>query len=517
MRSAMSMSPQDQMPPVAPAEPPKARASGTLRNFYNWCLDHDFLCALYVLAVMLALAALSAPIGIHSVQFDGWIEYSRPIEATATQVGSAARADGRAAVETVRHRIPFVPGQAVEAQRTTKEVGYLMALNWALYSVLVVPVMTLFILRLWRTMPETLAGAAARGLIRSPDLSLLSEEAATGRWRQLRRTCAGLFAILVFCVVAFVGWDWWEVVGHPITDPSILSGLGLWDNSLEFDWSIACLYPSGPGSCGGVFAFGLVAYLLIAIGSVALAFASCVVAAIYVAYLCGGLGRREARFTHVVVPSVDGDSRGGFEIFGSFFSALFGLSISVVIGCLMMIIQNAYLRDPDDGDVFTFMFGDLGTLVRGVRTANVESAFDFAWVEWLFDPADRVFGNQQTGIGLLLLAMTVILSTGMSWWLLRQTAQDAQTRSWKEAPALATEFGLDEASFREQIRTMDFWPVGWMNQNQLLVLLLSLMASVFSYRLMLLPAAWVAVQGGQAIWKLFAGRAARRRDRFSLP
>jgi hypothetical protein len=409
-------------------------------------------------------------------------------------------------METVRERIPFVAGQTEDATRVTKEVGYLMALNWGLYSVLVVPFMTLFILRLWRTMPEALTLAATRGLIRRGDLGRLSSEEVATRWVRARRTCAGLFFLLFLFVAAFVGWDWWEVVGHPIIDPSVLSGRTLQDKSLEFDWSIACVYPDGPSSCGGVFVFGLVAYVLIAMGSVAVAFASCVVAALFVAYLSGGLGPRSERFVHVAIPCDSTDDRGGFEIFGSFFSALFGLCIAVVIGCLTMIIQNAYLRDTQFGDVFNFMFSDLGKMVDSLQAATLKNALEFEWVGWLFKPADRVFGNQQTGIGLLLLAITVILSTGMSWWLLRQTAREARRRSLANAATLAAECGMSESDFRAQLDRMDFWPVGWMKQNQLFILLLSLLASVFSYRLMLLPVAWVAVQGGKAIWDLFRAR-----------
>ncbi|RYG14487.1 MAG: hypothetical protein EON96_11745, partial [Caulobacteraceae bacterium] len=262
-----------------------------IRGWGDWAGENVFLCWAYVTIVMMVLAVVSVPIGIHAVGFSGALDLTPP------------------------DPVEFGAGKRVPV----KEVGYLFALNWAPYSVLVIPLMMVFVIRLWRCMPETLRAVASAGVLRSEGLARLDPEQIASRWQALQRRCIGVFALIFVCVLAFMLYDWWDVVARPILFPDTLRGLALSDPSMEFDWSIACRYPEANVSCVADGVFGAVAYVLIAGLSTAIAFASCITAVLFVVYVCGVSGSRADRFHHVAMPCGGKDQRGGFEHFEAFF------------------------------------------------------------------------------------------------------------------------------------------------------------------------------------------------------
>jgi len=342
-------------------------------------------------------------------------------------------------------------------------------------------------------------------MIRDGNFKRVDESALTAAWTRSYKQANAIFFVIFFCVFVFAMWDWWTSVATPILNRRVLNGVVLTDPVFEFDWSIACLYRSSQIACGPLLAFGIVAYVLIAGLGTSIAFATCICALFYVTFVCGFAGNKRRGWVLVAVPSRDGDHRCGFGNFGRFFTALVGLSIGVVVGSLLMIIQNNYLRDGDSKNVFDFIFGDAATMVASIQGATLSQLLEFSWLKWLFAPASVMLGNPDTGIGILLFTLTAVVVVGMSWGLLRSAAHAARENSLAHVRVLAQESGLSEKTVRRHLQEMDFWPIGWLKLNQLIILMIGSIAAIMSYRLLLLPVGWLALQGAQQIVQLWKG------------
>jgi hypothetical protein len=456
------------------AEAKAGRGRG-LENVLAWCGDNLHLCWAYVALAMFILAALSVPFGISSVAFDGRL----------TGVGEVA----------------LDPG-------VTKEVGYLFALNWSLYSIVILPLMAIFAIRVWTAMPETINALTEAGMIRDGDFKRVEAEVVLAKWRQVHRGCGFLFGAVFVCIFIFVMADWWTVVAQPILQPETLRGVTLDDPIREFDWSIACLYEGSRVGCGPLLVFGFAGYAAIAGLATALTFATCLSGLFFVAFMCGVTANRRRGWTLTAIPSA-ADDRGGFGLFSSFFTAFLCLSLCVAGGCLLMVIQNAYLRDPSSGDVMAFMFGDGRKMVDSVLSLPAGEIPGWL-VAWLFEPAVKVYANPQTGVGILIYALTAVAAVGVSWGLLRSTARTARDGALANSAALAAELGVTNRVLRGRLKAMEFWPIGWLRLNQLVLLVVSLMLALASYRLLLVPVGLIALLGAGNLLKAFAARRAVR-------
>ncbi|MEN5147397.1 hypothetical protein [Brevundimonas diminuta] len=434
-----------------------------------WAGDNLHLVWAYVALAMFLLVLASLPLGVWSTPFNGVLK-------DGAQVG----------VEGV------------------KEVGYLFALNWSLYSVAVLPFMAVFAVRVWVAMPETIQALSAAGMIRDAAFARVPGEAVLERWRKVHRGCFLLFFIIFICVMLFVMTDWWGVVAEPILYPATLTGVTLADPVREFDWSVASLYEGSTVSKYPLLAFSFVGYVLVAGIATAVAFATCLSGLFFVAFMCGVTANRRRGWTLAAMPAKE-DDRGGFRIFSPFFTAFICLSFTVAVGCLLMVIQNAYLRDPTSPNVFAFMFQDGGRLAHIVETSSLTTILQDA-ADWLFEPAMKVAANPQTGVGILVYAFTALAAVAVSWGLLRSTARVAQAFSLEHSPALAAELGVTNRVARGRLRDMELWPIGWMRLNQLVILVLAMALALLSYRLILAPAGLVAFLGVNSVIKIFVRR-----------
>lgn len=440
-------------------------------------------------AFALALGVAAIALRIDSVEFDGRIDGGRVIPFTAAEAASLGR--GEALVP------PATDARDPTSRVARKEVGYVFAPNWALYSLVVVPLMFVQIVRVWARMRSSLAAVARAGMVRDAALARIEPERLDREWRGTLRACAAVFGLIFLATFTFVAFDWWTVVLMPIARPDMISeGMTLADPVQEFDWSIASLYPTENVGRVAVAIFGLAAYLFVAVFATAAAFATCIAALVFVFFICGETGRRRHSWRLVAMPCSADDNRGGFGHFAPFFSSLFGLCLAVVVGCLLMMIQNAYLRDPTTTDVANFLFGNGADLVREFKAQSMLDFWDWL-LKWLLTPIRNSWDNPQTSAGVMLFALTSVITVGSSWHLLRAAARGAQDLAFQNLPPLARECGLTNAEMEGRLINLKVWPVSWMPQNRLLLTMGALMASVLSYRLMLLPLAYFAFLGGK--------------------
>jgi hypothetical protein len=427
-----------------------------VRKALEWCGENPFTFWVWWVLITFVLAAASVVLGNAGVTFNGQLKSGFTI------------------------------------QHISKEVGYLAAVNWSIYGIAVLPLLMLSSVAVWSTIPRTLNALADSGMIRTPDFQRVERASLHEHWDRSRSTMTSMFVVIVVCVFAFVMRDWWTTVGHPILNPHVMDGVGLNDSELEYDWSIACIYKGSHVGCGPLFAFGLIAYIIIPGVGTALAFATAICALFFVAFICGFAGNT-GRWRLIAAPN-EGDHKGGFSHFAEFFTALLSLCILIVVGCILMIMQNTYLREPNYNSIVSMMFGDVGTIVNSPK-AEVGEVIHIGILDWLFKPTEIFLQNPQSGLGVLITALVALSILGMSWGLLRATARSAQKNSLEHVNSLAGEFHLSRRTAVERLREMDFWPVGWMKQNQLILLMICLSLCIVSYRMLLLPLAWIGFSG----------------------
>lgn len=445
--------------------------------------DHSLVLWGWLTLVMILFTLAAWPIGVAWVSFDGSLADLPPVLAS-TETGAA---------------VDIGP----------KEVGYFAALNWSFYGAALLPVMVVMMLQIWAAMPRTLRDLSAAGMIRDAAFAPLSPAEVERRWDRVRSQGALFFLVIFIAVFVVALSDWWEVVGRPLLFPQTLADIPLNHPSLEFDWSISSHYSSSSAATGVLLIYGLAAYVILPAVSTGLIFSTMICGLYYVGFLCGRIGPVRDRLSLVAVPADAGDKLGGFGRFSTFFSLFVGLAILVVVGCLLMIIQNAYLRDPASRNVIEFLALDIRTLHQTLGETTLLNLGEgkSLWA-WLFQPTKVVLENPQTAIGTFLLALTSMVSLAASWLFLGQAARSARRRSLEHLPALAREHRTTTGKMRPRLEAMEFWPVGWLKINQLLVLLASFAMAILSYRLLAAPVALATAHLAKAFWDAFRQRRA---------
>lgn len=442
--------------------PPRRRFEPLLR-LMRWAYESPWLFLMNVAGAALIYTLLAWAFQLNAVTFDGTL------------------ADGMPPVRAA--------AQGVATPIVAKEVGYWSAPNWAFYSVFVMPAMITLTIRLWFITPDTLARLASARMARDEAGKPLTAENLQQRWGRVRGQALSLFLLIFTASMITVCIDWWTVVGAPLFDVHALDGVALNDPTLEFDWSIACRYPGVTAGCLAVGLYGGFAYLVIAGLVTSAVFASLICAFWFVIFLVGGAVDSRRRFLLHAVPEDPDDKRGGFGVFADFFGTLFALAVTVVVGCVTMILQNSYLRDPSSASIARFVFGDGREILDHVeRTGTAWSLLDpFLWTDWVLAPQTVAGGNFQAFVGVILFAMTALVSVVSALVLLRLAARRALRRSEQRSRDLARELGMSHDGLKKALTSVDFWPVGWMDANLLLGLVFLLALSLFSYRLLVIP------------------------------
>ncbi len=386
---------------------------------------------------------------------------------------------------------------------TPKEVGYFAAVNWSLYGAVVLPFVVAFCLKMRADMGETVRNLAARRMVRTEDFSAVAPEEFHARWVVDRRNHSIILLIVVVLGLVAVGYDWWASVGEPLAlglpnpPPPLAAG------SLDYDWSLAPLM-TAPGSelvtatgadVGTTRVFSILAYLLITALSVAVGLAAMVDALFFVAFACGltysaaaGEGPTPLPRTWRLsaMPDREGDRLCGFGVFSTFFSSLFCAAIAILIGLHLMMIQNAYLRDPTASSIGHFLADDAGAAKRVVvgemGKPDVAGAFDL-----VLGPGLDFVINFNSVIGVALFLFVTVFCVFACWAVLYKSAEAARDRSAAQAAQLAREIKIPRVKVQERLSAMKFWPLGWLSLTAAILIMIFLGMSVVSYRLMLLP------------------------------
>ncbi|WP_375257971.1 hypothetical protein [Citreimonas sp.] len=363
---------------------------------------------------------------------------------------------------------------------TTKQVGYIWAPNWALASIFILPLAIYNLLAARASAESILPLLLERKMIVRRDGAATDGKALQEAWRRTAAswsvfTLICLLGVAVFIILA----DFLPVVGNWLSSEPFrateLPGITIADPDYEFDWSIAALYPSEDVSWQLNYAFSLSVYVLVPIIGAGLIFGLFIWFASISTFFSVGQLRAEG---YVVVPDIDSDDeRRGFEVFEELFDSLLRAGLMTAAMALCMHYQNVFLRSPSHENILEMLFAD------SVGVAGSALDGDFSPLMSYFTGFDSIVHIENCSISLqtyataLVNMLIFVIIIGLMWRWLRKLATGGLEYTARHIPVTKRQ--------KAKLLTMQVWPVGWMSETLLsLVIVLTLAAM---YYINLLP------------------------------
>ena len=430
------------------------------------------------------LFLVAPPLHIFDVKFDGWLDLGRRLW---------PHADAGAADEVL-----VQDSKTDGPPADTKQGGYLLALNWSACSALLLPIITVFSLRIRRCMAPTVKALAETGMVRDAAFGRIGAAQFVERWETDRRRFIGLPVIVFIIAALFVFDNFWTTVASPVIQ-GLPHHLHIHDANYEYDWSVACLMQNVavPGGCAANLAFDAVAYGLIPVLASSLAFSTFIEAIFFMCFIVSALQSAPAvgsdgqalptdwRLT--AIPSDPGDKTCGSGSVRRFFFALLLDAIVILFSLILMIGQNTYLRDQTSSDIWNFLSQDWSGAAAQVEKLKSLKAGAGDILGLLRGSKQIYYTVTLVGAGVALFAFVVLPSLIASWAILNLYAEQSRERGLGHAKALGEEAGVSETAVVDKLNHMVFWPVGWPSQLQAALIVIFLALSFLSYRLLCIP------------------------------
>jgi hypothetical protein len=427
--------------------------------------------AIITVVVGIGLTALSTFVGLDDVVFTGVLK------------------DGQ--------EVALAPG-------IKKQVGYFLALNWSVYGAVVLPFVVAFCLKMRGDMDVALRELAANGMVRDENFNKIGADALLARWKVDRRSYGWILLLVAAVAALFVAGDWWKVAASPLLHGFPAGAPPLTARDYEYDWSLAALMAGEDVSMGVNLAFGILAYLLIAVLGTVLAFVAMIDAVFFVGFAfslfrsgdaAGSDGAPLPRTWRLTAMPADPDDRlCGFRAFSPVFSSMFCAAVAILLGLHLMIVQNAYLRAPASSDIGSYLADDwnaaFGLTAEAIKKVDPASLFTGLFI----DGGGDFVVNVQSIVGALVMLFVIGICLCACWTLLLKSAESAKDWALEHRSALSGELGVSEDEIRGRLRAMKFWPMGWLSLTTAILIMIVLFGSVFYYRLLLLP-----IAGGAAL------------------
>lgn len=436
----------------------KANIMDMINRFIDWLIRNRITITMWLFVLGFAMIFLSWVIGIFNVEFNGQLKNGYDVFTEAN-------------------------GNPIENHVSSKQVGYFPALNWSLFVALIAPLIVFFAISTLQSFKRTLVAFCESGMARDDGFNRVDTGMILAKWQAQLNQNRFLFAAIFAAVMYFTLYDWWSVVGWPITHPEPVN-TPITDFNMDYDWSVASLYKDSNVSAIQLFIFGLFGYIIFAGLIPALTISVTVCTLTFMLFISTlHTDKSPVHFAAIPSPTLK-DRHFGFKLFSDLFHNFLMMSLLVLIGLWLMSIQNVYLRDTEYTDIYRFLLGDtkqLGMITKG----------DFSnFIPWLKMPAERFYYNIQVAASGLLYPFICLLGICGCWFILGAKAREAQDYSLKNAEKLAGEFNMSRDVLVERLSNeMEFWPVGWIKSRQLLFFMFLMACSMISYRVIALPIA----------------------------
>ena len=366
--------------------------------------------------------------------------------------------------------IHWTPQAGAELLTTgVKEVGFFMTPNWSLVVMGLMPMAwTLMFLSLSESRLASVEMVRRRMLV-TRDLKPigLDNPNFVRMQKHIKMFVIGGIAIVSGLAMVLAISDYIQVSGSVYGDAAMVeklnaideSGLPLNHPDIERDWSVAALLSTDkPGGINASQnnAFTLTAYVLyvgLGIGSL---FSFGLVFMGLGATFMSGVAQN---YGLAVIPDIDSDDkRCGFEVVQRFFSYAFAVAFIACLICFFVVIQNAYLRSPDES-LMAFLAPDMAAYGNA---QSLSMKLD-ALVGFLF--AGSVSSSATQNVYIWIFEFFIIfVFTGGFLALLRQGAENGKSIIFDELrnigfARLQKLTGKNEEQIGERLSGLKIWPL----------------------------------------------------------
>ena len=403
----------------------------------------DFIAGLFIV-LGIGVATLSALVGTANIVWDG-------------QIG----------------------GRTVEGLNEKKQVGYLWAPNWALASVILLPLALRNLLLARQAIEPLIETLVTRNMLISTTGAPVDKDKLKLIWKKTSRKWSLVSVLLFFFAAMFtIFGDFYVVVWQWIFNPEAMldefgpdNPLMLSHPTFEFDWSVAAAFTDAPVSPWANALFALTAYLLVPVIGAGFLLSGFV----WMICFCMFFSRPQLRKHELIlVPDTEStDSRLGFERFEEMFDHLVQAALFTSLLALVMHLQNVFLRSPTHENIVQMVFGKATETV--VEASNNGWALGLIWN--FLTTVEEVLGVQIDGanfnifISALAMILIAVIVVGFVWTCLRRAAIDG-SHFLLEDPDLP-----DEKA--DLINEMVIWPVGWISLNLLGIIVFVVFMSMY--------------------------------------
>ena len=377
---------------------------------------------------------------------------------------------------------------------SSKQVGYVFALNWSFSFVLGFPMLMFFMIEAVTGQQHTLNRLVDRRMIvdqawQPVGIDALTEE-YTRFWRRTTIIGGATAAFsLTYCLV-----EWYMISGRFLllnAEPISPSDSHYF---YELDWSLAAVLPNSDANIDISpklnAAFALVNYLLLGLYfSIILTFYGMV---ILYAEMFNRFSRGQGAGNLRIIPDVDEeDPRRGFSVFEPVFRrTLFATMVGFLL-CYFMNLQNLFLRD-ESPNIGVFVVDDIQLGFSVITKGHIGEGISKIATS-LFEVGHILNVTSVWGIVIVCCVLWLILLC--TSWILSEVARRSREDlsiyirdNAKELQRL-THVGHKECLSRlkpwskELERGMKTWPFGWPSVRQLLWWLLFGIICIVLYRI----------------------------------
>ncbi len=348
---------------------------------------------------------------------------------------------------------------------STKQVGYLYAPNWALASIVLLPLALLNLLNARDGIEPLINTLIEQRMLIRIDNSPIDAPALMEMWRRESiRWSFICFLLFIFTAIFTLYGDFYSVVWqwnlHPevqLKEFTVENPLRISHSKYEFDWSVGSTLSGIDVGKWTNAIFALIAYLLVPIFGAGFLLSGFVWFLSFCTFFSRSSLRRKGL---VLVPdTASSDCRAGFENFEEIFDHLVQAAIYTALLALVMHLQNVFLRSPFHSTIVDMVFGG------AIETLPSLQKFDFSPLMSFLTTVDSVIGvpidgaNFQIFISALAMILLVVIVVGSIWASLRRSAIDGRRY-------LTQNHNLSKEQ-KECLGKMAVWPVGWISLNWL--------------------------------------------------
>lgn len=386
---------------------------------------------------------------------------------------------------------------------TTREVGYLAALNWSLTYAILFPILLYLMANTVSGLANALDQMHIRGMVHeidpkafndpliAVDLGKVGLQPVRSRiltWNWLSGSFGRKRFLIVFAVIipaAFGVTEWF------LNNFLRLVHLSLVPSHSDYDWGLAGLM-SSPGAQEWTLGHRLANALFdfLAFTTEVLLIASLI--AFFITVLDLGrvvpTGRRGE--SHLLLPDLkSSDPRLGFEVFSDPLGSLLGVALVAYLICYLVRLEGAYLASTKSSSLADFVSGDILAGVRIAANSPTPAHLVNAFIA-LFN-----LGDQQIR-GALAWMMSVLVAV-FSLSTVVMTVQGAASSAQRTAIGRLNSGTLDFAgrTSREaanKLKVMAIWPLGYLKLNILLFWIFIAVLTLILYRVGLFVAGIVS-------------------------